>query len=151
MKNGIIAFIVTFNLIFSVPGATLAEDLAIGTSTKKMARMFEAKDMSRIDVACLSNKEMRETEGELFGVGTLFVVGSACVSAWMHHYDQYQKTGHLGSSAGAAYAAGTSLLTGGIASGVSSGANLGKIGAAYFSVRGSVQNYGLSKFNPDNY
>jgi len=150
MKNGIIAFIVTFTLIFSVPGAALAEDLTSGTSTKKMARMFEAQDMSRLKVACLSNEEMKETEGELLGFAAAVVISGA-VGAWTHHYAHYRETGHLGSSTGAAYAAGTSMVTTALSSGISYGANLGRLGSTYFKARGMAQNYGLSKFNPDNY
>jgi len=75
---------------------------------------------------------MKETEGESFGFGTLLVVGGACVSAWVHHYDQYRKTGNLGSSAGATYAAGTSLITGAMSSGISYGANLGRADKTIF-------------------
>ncbi len=147
MKNGIIAFLVAFSLIFSAPGFALAQNLA---NSSQMSRMFEAQGTNTLEVSYLSNEEMKETEGEFLGVIAAVTVSGA-IGAWTHHYTQYRETGHLGSSYGAAYAAGTSMATTAVSSGISYGASLGRIGRTYFKLRGVAQNYGLSRFNPDNY
>jgi hypothetical protein len=70
--------------------------------------IFEMDSSQSVELALLSSKEMKSTEGTLIPV--LFILGSAAVSAWSYHGVNYYNTGSIGSSSGAAWAAGAGGL-----------------------------------------
>jgi|GEM_PF-4023101 len=124
------------SLTFSLANPTFAETRSVAASTA--AREFTAADTQRLfeseaaplQLAALSETEMRETEGALIPVavaGAMALGGLTNVS--MYSYKSRQTTGYWGggSSSGAAYAAGVGML-GGLISGVYSTAMLSTAG-----------------------
>ncbi len=104
-----------------------------------LSALFE-QDAKPMQLAALSGQEMKETEGAFAFVPFLaWSLGSAAASAWLYHGRSYYNTGTLGSSAGAAWAAGSGFLGGIHGRGLAAGAQLtgwqrGLVGARGFGV-----------------
>lgn len=149
MKTKIIAVLTSFCIVFTVPALAMAKDMSSGTGSGA-SEMFEASSTGPIEAARLSEKEMKETEGEVLPLvaGALM---SGAMGAWIHHLDQYSETGELGTSGGAAMAAGTNIATAAVSGGIGHAAKLGKAGKTALKIRGEAQNQLVNKtLNPDN-
>lgn len=95
-------------LAASLAVPAFANDAPVATPlpqfTAADTQMLFEQDAKPMQLAALSQQEMKETEGALLPV--LFILGSAAVSAWSYHGINYYNTGSIGSSSGAAWAAG---------------------------------------------
>lgn len=149
MKTKIIAVLTSFCIVFTVPALAMAKDMSSGIGSGA-ADMFEASSTESIEAARLSEKEMKETEGEVLPL-VAGVLMSGAIGAWTHHGQQYLETGELGTSGGAAMAAGTSMATTAVSGGIGHAAKLGKAGKTALSIRGEAQNQLVNNtLNPDN-
>jgi len=72
--------------------------------------VFEMDNTMPLELAELSRQEMIETEGEALPLVALAILGNAAISAWGYHGWNYYQHGELGSSQGAAFAAGAGAL-----------------------------------------
>ena len=96
---------------FVVPA--FANDAPVATPlpqfTAADTQMLFEQDEMPMQLAALSQQEMKETEGAFLPV--LFILGSAAVSAWGYHATSYYNTGSIGSTSGAMWAAGIGGLS----------------------------------------
>jgi len=106
-----------------------------------LVALFGAQEAGKpLQLALLSEQEMRETEGAFAFVPFLaWSLTSAAASAWAYHGRSYYNTGNLGTSAGAAWAAASGFLGGIHGRGLAAGARLigwqrGLVGANGFGV-----------------
>lgn len=105
MKKAILATV--FSSVISAPAfAANGNDLADANLVFNM-------DNSQIaELAVLSEEEMKSTEGALIPLFLAPIAFGGAISAWTYHGLSYLRTGSLGSSSGAAIAAGTGALGG---------------------------------------
>jgi hypothetical protein len=108
--------------------------------------LFE-QDAKPMQLAALSEQEMRETEGALLPLFAAMAVGAA-VSAWGYHARSYYQTGRIGTSAGAAWAAGAGALGALHGRGLVAYAGLRGISAAYVTARGMAVGAAWNAANP---
>lgn len=76
-------------------------------SALELGYAFEL-DSQHLQLASMNTQEMTETEGAALPL--LALAGSSAVSSWAYHGISYLKTGHIGTSSGAAWAAGAGAL-----------------------------------------
>jgi len=99
-----------------------------------------------MQLAALSGQEMRETEGALLPL--LFIAGGAALSAWGYHGINYYNTGRMGTSSGAAWAAGAGALGALHGGALSAYAGLRGVQAAYVGARGFAVSSAWNRANP---
>lgn len=98
--------------------------------------VFELDNTMPLELAELSRQEMIETEGEVLPLAYLgYVLGAGAISAWTYHGDHYLRHGELGSSSGAAAAAGRRMITQGIGGGIASASRLPRAVSGYLHVK----------------
>lgn len=147
MKTKIIAVLTSFCLVFTAPALAAASEMSSGIGSKAAA-MFEVSDPRSIEAAELSEKEMRETEGEVLPlVAGALMAGAA--SAWTYHGMHYRKHGTLGDSKGALIETGIGIgmyFAGG--GWIGTAAKLGKAGRTANLIRNTGQSQVASLANP---
>ncbi|MDO9394835.1 MAG: hypothetical protein Q7T42_12755, partial [Methylotenera sp.] len=145
MKKKLLALAMAVGFISNV----YASEALVATSPSTMDAMdIQAafkKDKQPLQLATLSVLEMKETEGALLPLAVVLV--GAGTSAWGYHGISYYNSGGIGTSAGAARAAGLGAF-----SSIGFGAGLAGVagvtnGAAYLGLRGLVVNAALQKAN----
>ena len=135
-------FVVTTLLaLMAVPAAAgvhQAESMASGMyqHLADPGLVFEMDNTMPLELAELSRREMIETEGEFVPLAYLAgVLAYGAINAWSYHGDHYFKHGRLGSSRGAAAAAGRGMVTHGIGGGIASASRLPRAVSGYLRVK----------------
>ena len=107
--------------------------------------IFEMDNSQSVELAVLSSEEMKSTQGELLPL--LAILGSGALSAWSYHGINYYKYGQLGSSSGAALAAGAGMIGGLHGSGLAAASGLTGVSRIYVTGRGAGVGASLNLVN----
>jgi len=117
-------------------------------SQADIATLFEPS-AAPLQLAALSELEMKETDGAFAPLPFLaWSLGGAAASSWIHHGRSIHRTGHLGSSRGAAWAAGAGFLGGIHGRGLAAGAGVTGFGRHFLSAQGAAVSSSLNFANP---
>ncbi len=114
-----------------ISGAALAENTLYNNDTDLI---FNTPSTTISDFERLSPEEMKNTEGQLLPL--LLVLGGGAISSWTYHGINYLNHGRLGTSSGAAWAAGAGMLGGVHGGGLATYAGLQGAPKAYTAFRG---------------
>lgn len=105
MKKAIIATVLS-GVISSPVFAASSSDLADANL------IFNMDNNQTAELSALSAEEMKSTEGAVIPLFLAPIAFGGAISSWTYHGLSYLRTGSLGSSSGAAIAAGTGALGG---------------------------------------
>ena len=98
--------------------------------------VFELDSTMPLELAELSRQEMIKTEGEFVPAAYLaYALVGGAISAWTYHGTNYVQHGELGTSSGAAAAAGRGIITTGIGGGIAQAARLSRPVSGYLHVK----------------
>ena len=139
MKKAIIATLLSGAI--SVPAfAANGNDLADANL------IFNMENDQSMELAALSSEEMKETQGEFLPL--LAIVGAGAISSWAYHGMNYYNHGRLGSSSGAAWAAGAGMVGGLHGGGLAAAGGLSGASRIYVTGRGMGVGASWNAANP---